>query len=462
MGIESDQLVLDYLSRVGDLAQQRQLSSGDRMRLVSQLRQEIEQQRTKAADSPGAVKRILGRLGSPEDVVREAGGRAPGGARAADTGRAAGAGAPERPVHRPVSEDGPGGGSGAGRGGTGKAGKAGGTGAGWRPGRGAGPAAGGEAGSATGRRTGPAGASPGPGGGPGGGAGAGAGAGAGGSADGRGTLGRLGALARRAGLIGGTAVPAPRDGAAKPAAAPSAEPPVVPVIPLTGPMPPHLAGEDELRGADGTEWWRVEPGPFGAGQPGGGGFAAGHFGAGDSVPGFTGGIEIPEILKPPPQKPFETDPSAAPGAAAGAAGTAGEADGAAEVPARGGLLRRVRGGAPGRVGTPSPLLLLAAALLAGGAVFGSLLALAAGWLIAYAGPRLTRTEAKWAVLVLPGLVAGGALVWLWGRMDGRWGEPIRNGEMSTALTETWPVALRAAAVASAVFLVWRARRRPRG
>ncbi|WP_256337721.1 hypothetical protein [Streptomyces fradiae] len=88
MGIESDQLVLDYLSRVGDLAQQRQLSSGDRMRLVSQLRQEIEQQRTKAADSPGAVKRILGRIGSPEDVVREAGGRAP--ARRAEGARGAG------------------------------------------------------------------------------------------------------------------------------------------------------------------------------------------------------------------------------------------------------------------------------------------------------------------------------------------------------------------------------------
>ncbi|WP_256337722.1 hypothetical protein [Streptomyces fradiae] len=234
---------------------------------------------------------------------------------------------------------------------------------------------------------------------------------------------------------------------------------MVPLIPLTGPMPPHLAGEDELRGADGTEWWRVEPGPFGTARPGGSGFAAGHFGAGDSVPGFTGGIEIPEILKPPPQKPFENDPSAAAGAADGAEAAGADPDATEELPARRGLFRRSGGGASGRVGTPSPLLLLAAALLVGGAVFGSLLALAAGWLIAYAGPRLSRTEAKWAALALPGLVAGGALVWLWGRMDGRWGEPIRDGEMSTALTETWPVALRAAAVASAVFLVWRARRR---
>lgn len=446
MGIESDQLVLDYLSRVGDLAQQRQLSSGDRMRLVSQLRQEIEQQRTKAADSPGAVKRILGRIGSPEDVVREAGGRAPGETGGGSAGR--GADAPERPVHRPVTEAGREDGPGAGRK-PGRAGRAGGRGGGRRPGRGAGPSAG--------DGTGPGGGT-GAGAGGGGSRAAGAGAAAGEDPDGRSTLGRLGALARRAGLIGGTEVPAPRDGAGKP----PAEPPVVPVIPLTGPMPPHLAGEDELRGADGTEWWRVEPGPFGTARPGGSGFAAGHFGAGDSVPGFTGGIEIPEILKPPPQKPFESDPSAAAGASGGAEVAGADPDGTEELPARGGLFRRSGGGASGRVGTPSPLLLLAAALLAGGAVFGSLLALAAGWLIAYAGPRLSRTEAKWAVLALPGLVAGGALVWLWGRMEGRWGQPIRDGEMSTALTETWPVALRAAAVASAVFLVWRARRRPRG
>jgi hypothetical protein len=42
------------------------------------------------------------------------------------------------------------------------------------------------------------------------------------------------------------------------------------------------------------DWWRV-----GSGN----GFALG-----DSVPGFTGGVEIPELLKPPPPKepPKET------------------------------------------------------------------------------------------------------------------------------------------------------------
>ncbi|GAP50816.1 hypothetical protein [Streptomyces azureus] len=42
MGIESDQVVYEYLSRVGDVAQQRQLPSAARMRLVSELRGEID------------------------------------------------------------------------------------------------------------------------------------------------------------------------------------------------------------------------------------------------------------------------------------------------------------------------------------------------------------------------------------------------------------------------------------
>ena len=73
MGIESDQLVYDYLSRVGDLAQQRQLPSGDRMRLVSALRNDIDRQRAKyATETPATVRRILGRFGTPEEVVETA------------------------------------------------------------------------------------------------------------------------------------------------------------------------------------------------------------------------------------------------------------------------------------------------------------------------------------------------------------------------------------------------------
>ena len=59
MGIESDQVVYEYLSRVGDVAQQRQLPSSTRMRLVNELRGEIDRRRAKApVDSPAAVRRI--------------------------------------------------------------------------------------------------------------------------------------------------------------------------------------------------------------------------------------------------------------------------------------------------------------------------------------------------------------------------------------------------------------------
>ncbi|GAA3229706.1 hypothetical protein GCM10020256_42920 [Streptomyces thermocoprophilus] len=75
MGIESDKVVYEYLSRVGDVAQQRQLPSSTRMRLVSQLRDEIDRRRARAVvDSPAAVRRILDRLGSPDDVVTAAAG----------------------------------------------------------------------------------------------------------------------------------------------------------------------------------------------------------------------------------------------------------------------------------------------------------------------------------------------------------------------------------------------------
>lgn len=105
------------------------------------------------------------------------------------------------------------------------------------------------------------------------------------------------------------------------------------------------------------------------------------------------------------------------------------------------------------------MLLLAAALLVTGAVTGYWVALAGGWLLAYGSRTLSRREAKLAAMGLPGAVAAGGLVWLWGRMDGRWGEPIPEDGMGEALSGVWPVVVRAAAVTSALFLVWRARRR---
>ncbi|MCC2278731.1 MULTISPECIES: hypothetical protein [Streptomyces] len=308
MGIESDQLVYDYLSRVGDLAQRQSLTSGERMRLVTRLRTEIEQRRAvEGAETPAAVQRILDGLGTPSEAVAGAAGR------------------PGEPAGK---------------------------------------------------------------------------------------------------------VPAQR-------------------TPPGAARPPHLATEEELGTGGSPDWWRVEPGPFTAG---------------DAVHGFVGGIEIPDMLKPPGApgtpaqvpaqrvQPAQQDPE---GAVPGQE-DAVEAD---EPPARGlARLRRRRGPGPGGTVPMSPLLVLVAVLLVTGAVLGNLLVLAAGWALAYVTRRLTQAESKWAVMGVPGLVVAGGVVWLWGRMDGRWGEPIPQGAMAGALSATWPVVVRVAAVASAAFVLWRARR----
>ena len=300
MGIESDQVVYEYLSRVGDIAQQRQLSSATRMRLVSELRNEIDRRRAKApVDSPAAVRRIIDRLGSPDDVVEAASG---------DSGGAPQAPAPAVPVQREEAVEPP-------------------------------PES-----------------------------------------------------------IRGF-VPQPRDGTQTP------------------------------------DWWRHEPDASGFGE---------------EVPGFVGGVEIPDMLKRPKpraQEAEEQEPEDRP------------QDGGteAEAPAsRRGVLSVVRGGRWG-----SPVLLLAAgALLAGTVVPRAWLLLALGWLVAYLSRRLTEWEKKWVVIGLPGYAAAAGVVWLWGRSDGRWGEPVAKGHMNEALTEAWPWMYRGAAVALAVFLVWRARRQP--
>jgi hypothetical protein len=315
VGIESDQLVFDYLSRVGDLAQQQQLPSQARMRLVASLRGEIERRRGKS-DTPDSVRRILTRLGTPDEVVA-----------AASSG-------------------------------------------------------------------------------------------------------------------GGLAVPSQRTAASpeSPAQAPAA-PPAEPG------GSPHLAGMDEIGSGDfQPDWWRVE----------------------DVPAGFHGGVEIPEMLKPPPK-----EEEAAEAAKAGKAGPPADA-----APSRARRLLRFRArrgrkalaeaapavppvaAAPVRARVSHPMLLLAAVLLVAGAVLGSWLPLAGGWLLAYGSRRLSPREAKWVVMGLPGLVAAAAVVWLWGRADGRWGEPIPagGGGMSEALAGTWPWVIRGAAVASALYLAWRARR----
>ncbi|MFE9856490.1 hypothetical protein [Streptomyces sp. NPDC005780] len=349
MGIESDQLVYDYLSRVGDLAQQQQLSSGTRMRLVSELRGEIDRQRVaQAADTPGAVRRIIGKLGTPDELVAAAASSGDGTPllpQEPDTGGAQPAGIP-------------------------------------RP--------------------------------------------------------RRGRLRKDSSRKGASEA---REAASRPS-------------PRPAPSPPHRAGSDELGpSGDDTDWWSVAPGRFGD---------AGEFGAGTDVPGFRGGVEIPAVLRPPvaadDDEEFDEDDEESEEEE-----EESEEETEAGTPRRRRLprLRRARDreAAAGR-GFAHPLLLLAAALLVAGAVMDApqaLLALAGGWLLAYSSRTLSRAEAKWAVMGLPGVVVVGALVWLWGRMDGRWGAPIAEGQMTPAIGDAWPWVLRGAAVASALYLVWRAR-----
>ncbi|MEV8569317.1 hypothetical protein AB0436_27665 [Streptomyces sp. NPDC051322] len=362
MGIESDQLVYDYLSRVGDLAQ-RQLSSGDRMRLVSSLRSEIDRQRARPdGEDTAAVLRILGRLGTPADQVAAAVGGGPPGTRSAgpDTGAVTGD-APERGVRGRAVRD---------------------------------------------------------------------------------------RAARERGVRDRTRrVPRPRRNE-------KAEP-----LPRsTAALPPHLAGEDEL-GPSGSEpdWWRVDADPFGPG---------------DAVPGFTGGVEIPEILRPParqqarPRDDDDDDFDDFDGESVD--DESGYDTSVDEEPVReSGPRRRLRlrrrvpvvvEPAVAARGFSSPFLLLAAIALIVGAVLGNLLVLAVGWLLAYSSRRLSRLEAKGAVLGLPALAVAGGLVWLWGRANGRWGSPIPAHGMGEAISGEWPVVLRVAAGASALYLIWRARR----
>ncbi|MET8690598.1 hypothetical protein ABZV77_40975 [Streptomyces sp. NPDC004732] len=357
MGIESDQLVYDYLSRVGDLAQQRQLPSGDRMRLVSELRSRIDRGRDKAVgDNPAAVRRILARLGTPEEVVEAAGG-SPGdvtGALPEDAGTEAPGEGPAKPRTLRVP----------------------------KPRRVA--------------RT----------------------------KEGKGDKGD-------------------KAGKGAPEAAQIPEPRHPPDL-FEGASPPHLAGTDELGPSDSQpDWWRVDSSPFGLA---------------DSVPGFVGGVEIPELLKPPPKAGGKARAEEEE-AEEGADDEEEEAEEEAAEPSgrRRCRLPRARAADTGPTFS-NPLLLLAAALLTVGAVLGNLVVLGVGWLIAYASRRLSRAEVKFAVLVLPGLAVAAGITWLWGRSEGRWGEAIEEGHMSDAMADTWPWVVRGAAVASALFLLWRSQR----
>ncbi|MFF3943696.1 hypothetical protein ACFYYN_02650 [Streptomyces sp. NPDC001902] len=161
------------------------------------------------------------------------------------------------------------------------------------------------------------------------------------------------------------------------------------------------------------------------------------------LPGMTGGLIIP--LTP------EEEPEAAPAAKA-------EAEPEAEPDAAPATRRGPWRWRAGLLESVAALLLLT------GAVLGSWIALLAGWAVAYGSRRLSRRASRFAALGLPGLTAAAALIWIWGRFAGRWGEPIPEGGLDAAIADALPTVVRIAAVASAAFLLWRgsrAGRRPR-
>ncbi|MFG2294027.1 hypothetical protein [Streptomyces sp. NPDC048603] len=335
MGIESEHLVYEYLSRVGDLAQSARLPSGDRMRLVARLRDEIDRHRARyEPETPATVRHILERMGTPEEVL------------------ATHAGGPE-----PSPEPEP------------------------RPG-----------------------------------------------------------TAAQAG-----AVPEQR----------RPEPTAAPTRPAAG-APPHLAGLDELGPSGDAEpdWWRMGPSPYRDGP---------------QVEGFVGGIEYPARRDPDAKDPDADADAPAGGAYRPAPGGTDRRPGLARSVV-GALLKRRAGAAeakpaaePTPTTNPKPkphgFLLLAAAVLVAGVATGHWMLLALGWLCAYGSRVLGPTERKTVVFGLPGAVVAGAMVWLWGRADGRWGEALAEGEAGPAFQALLPWIVRAAAVASALYLIWRSRRR---
>ncbi|MFF7632278.1 hypothetical protein ACFZB9_03890 [Kitasatospora sp. NPDC008050] len=113
---------------------------------------------------------------------------------------------------------------------------------------------------------------------------------------------------------------------------------------------------------------------------------------------------------------------------------------------------------------PSPLLLLAVAVLVGGAVSGVILVLLAGWGLAYLSARLGNLTKKFAVFGIPMITMTASSIWFWGRSEGRWGDALAKGAPVTHATLTAaPGVLRLAGVLSAVFLLAVAmRRRPLG
>ncbi|GHH75966.1 hypothetical protein GCM10018781_46110 [Kitasatospora indigofera] len=237
--------------------------------------------------------------------------------------------------------------------------------------------------------------------------------------------------------------------AAVPAPAPPADPPAarVPAPPSSSPPPssPSLS--------------KPSVGP--SARPGGVRWqAGGGFADWDDVHIDFSAVDEPEAASVPEPR----DGDAAPGAAdAAAAKPSGEQATAAKPAGRGRAARKAakeqaarRGTAPAaRPGLlagrrPAPLLLVASALLVGGAVTRMVLVMLVGWALAYLSRSLGDRSRKFAVLGIPLLAVTGLVLWFWGRGQGKWGPALQPGEQLWAAA---PGVLRLAAVLSAVYLL---------
>ncbi|GAA1980751.1 hypothetical protein [Kitasatospora viridis] len=208
--------------------------------------------------------------------------------------------------------------------------------------------------------------------------------------------------------------------AGPPASGPAAPAPQVPVTPPRPSAPPRPVGEPPTRPAVPT---------------------AADFAGWDSVV-----IEFPpDDAEPAPAKPIPDQRAGEP-----------EPEAAEEAgPEQPG--RRFMDGR-----RPSPLLLLAAAVLVGGAVSGLILVLLIGWALTYLSRRLGDLTKKFAVFGIPLIAMTASSLWVWGRAQDRWGSPLAKGDPATrALLTAAPGVLRLAGVLTALFITALAMRRRR-
>ncbi|MFC6596408.1 hypothetical protein [Kitasatospora paranensis] len=236
--------------------------------------------------------------------------------------------------------------------------------------------------------------------------------------------------------------------------------------PGDGPADDRSVYEPEPAAPDGPAVPGAQAGPGGSGGP----EAAGPPGVRSDLPGaalvFPGWDTVRlEYQEPEPEPGPRPEPVAVPAPRAGEE----PAPGAAAVPGPRGWFG-LRGkaapaapadpggqpaaGKPAGVRRPSPLLLVAALLLVGGAAVGELLVMLLGWGAAYLSRGLSDFTRKFAVLGIPLVSMSASTLWFWGRTKGRWGTPLAEGSpMNHALWVAAPGVLRVAAVLTAVFLL---------